>query len=292
LALVLPVRPAVLAAVPVIVADAVVGLVNSREFSTVTQILLGAVSLFVFSRYLAVNREARRRAEALLIEEAATREARAENAAMTERARLARELHDILSHTLAGIAVQLEGTRLLATQTGADPRVVEQLVTAHRLTADGMASARRAVSALRGDELPGVVALPALVADVRRDLGLDVSLTVEGAARPLPAEVGLTLYRAAQEALSNAAKYSGRGSLVAVDLRYAATGVQLEVTDAGGELPAGGEPGMDGLLSGGYGLAGMAERVALLGGDSSAGRTADGFRVSVRLPYEVTVATR
>ena len=68
--------------------------------------------------------------------------------------------------------------------------------------------------------------------------------------------------------------------------------MQLEVTDAGGELPPGGEPGMDGLPSGGYGLAGMAERVALLGGDSSAGRTADGFRVSVRLPYEVPVATR
>jgi signal transduction histidine kinase len=280
LALVWPLRPAVIAGLPVITADAIVGFVDSRALSSVIQVVLGAGSLFVFCRFLAVNREARSRAEALLIEEAANRAVREENAAMSERARLARELHDILSHTLAGIAVQLEGTRLLATQTGSDPRVVDQLVTAHRLTADGMASARRAVSALRGDELPGVAGLPALVAGVRRDLGLEVSLASDGAARPLSAEVGLTIYRAAQEALSNVAKYGGRGARVRVELSYADTGVWLEITNTGGE------PTEVSLPSGGYGLAGMAERVALLGGQSSAGPITDGFRVSVRLPYD------
>jgi signal transduction histidine kinase len=173
--------------------------------------------------------------------------------------------------------VQLEGARLLAERTGADPRLAEQVTNAQRLARDGMANAKRAVATLRGEALPGPAQLPELVGRTRLT-GLPVSFTVTGEPRPLPSESGLAVYRAVQEALTNTAKYAGRGARAEVVLTWTDSALTVQVTDSGGDRVAAGLP------SGGYGLAGLAERAALAGGRLDAGPTADGWRVTLTMP--------
>jgi signal transduction histidine kinase len=230
-----------------------------------------------------------------------------------ERARLARELHDILAHTLSGLTLQLSGATLLAEQTGADPRLTAQLLAAHRLAKDGTANARRAVSALRGDALPGPDALPGLVEETRRATGLPVTLTVSGEPRRLTPEAGLAVYRTVQEALTNTARYAGPSATVAVELDYRPDDVRLTVTDEGGKesgsavrRPASGPAdgagngglgltglgltglGLSGLGLTGLGLTGLGERAALHGGRLEHGPTARGWRVALTLPAAAT----
>ena len=197
----------------------------------------------------------------MLAQEAATRAARERAAAFAERTRLARELHDVLAHTLSGLSVQLAGARLLAETTGADPRLVDQVSRAQALARDGMGNAKRVVSALRGDALP-------------------VTLTVTGTAKPLVPEAGLAVYRAVQEALTNTTKYAGRGATASVAVSWSDDAVHVKVVDRAGEAATARGP------SGGYGLAGLAERAALLGGHATAGPVDGGFRVQLRLPVK------
>ena len=101
-------------------------------------------------------------AEALVEELRESRAAHAESAALAERGRVARDMHDVLAHSLSALALQLEGARLLARDRGADPEVVAAIERAHHLAAGGLAEARQAIAALRGDELPGPERLHAL----------------------------------------------------------------------------------------------------------------------------------
>jgi len=234
----------------------------------------GGAFFFVCATLAAISRDARAQAEALVAQEAATRGAREEAARLAERGRLARELHDVLAHTLSGLAVQLEGSRLLAAKTDADPRLTAQIDGAGKLARDGMASARNAIDTLRGQLLPGPADLPALI----EQAGLPVRYEVTGEPRPLPADAALAVYRTVQEALTNATRYGGTGVKATVALRWSPSEVVAEVVDAGGDrVPAD-------LPSGGYGLAGLAERAALAGGRVDAGPTAEGWRVTVTLP--------
>ncbi|MFL6113504.1 MAG: sensor histidine kinase [Catenulispora sp.] len=274
----LPRRRALRAAVVVAVAAAGAEAATSpHPWAAGLNLLAGAGALFLATLFAGASRDAHAQSQALLVQEAATRAAREEAAVLAERGRLARELHDVLAHTLSGLAVQLEGARLLAERTGADPRLAEQVANAQRLARDGMVSARRAVATLRGEALPGPAGIPSLV-DQARLAGLPVSLTVTGEPRPLPGESGLAVYRTVQEALTNTAKYAGRGATAAVGLRWTATELTLEVVDAGGDRVR------QVLPSGGYGLAGLAERAALAGGRLDAGPTADGWRVALTMP--------
>ena len=216
----------------------------------------------------------------MLAQEAATRAAREQAAAFAERTRLARELHDVLAHTLSGLSVQLAGARLLAETTGADPRLVDQVSRAQALARDGMGNAKRVVSALRGDALPGPAMLPQLIDEVRAANALPVTLTVTGTAKPLVPEAGLAVYRAVQEALTNTTKYAGRGATASVAVSWSDDEVQVEVVDRAGDGVTARGP------SGGYGLAGLAERAALLGGHATAGPVDGGFRVQLRLPVK------
>ena len=234
---------------------------------------------------------ARARAEDLLAQLAASQEAQAQAAALTERARLAREIHDVLAHALSGLVLSLDTMELLARRGGDDPgtvgRMLEQVGRAQRIARDGLADTRQAIAALRGDELPGAPLLPRLIQDATAT-GLQATLTVTGDPRPLPPETGLALYRTAQEALTNTAKYAGRAATARVELSYRPGSVELLVQDtragepADGASPADG-PG-DGLTFGGYGLAGMRERAELLGGTLIAGPAGPGFAVRLQLP--------
>lgn len=244
-------------------------------------------SIGVFTRYTRVSQA---RAEHLLAQLQAAQAAQAKTAILTERTRLAREVHDILAHSLSGLVLALDTAELLG-RGQASPenqaKILEQVARAQRIARDGLADTRRAVSALRGDELPGPALLDRLVRDTSETAGIRADLTVSGIPRPLSPEAGLALYRTAQEALINSAKYAGRGAAAEMRLDYGPGWVTLEVEDFRppdmGASPAA-TPAANGLTFGGYGLAGMRERAELLGGDLTAGPTESGFRVALRLP--------
>ncbi|HEU0318754.1 MAG TPA: hypothetical protein VFR49_15565, partial [Solirubrobacteraceae bacterium] len=139
----------------------------------------------------------------------------------------------------------------------------------------------QAVGALRGDELPGVAQLAALIESFRADLNVELTLRIEGSARPLPLDASLALYRGAQEALTNVARYAP-GANASVLLRYDADRTTLDIED---RLPQP-APAGSGLadVGGGRGLAGMRERLERAGGTMHAGPTTDGWRVELVVP--------
>jgi len=221
-------------------------------------------------------REEKRKTEALLQEVLAGRDAQVRAAALDERARIAREIHDILAHTLSALAVQLEGTRLLVEQRPGDPAALSALERAGGLARDGLEETKRAVGALRGDALPGPEELPRLAADFERDTGVLCLLTVVGEPVALSPEARLALYRTAQEALTNVRKHA-TASAVAIRLRYDAREAELTVENQGVPCPA---P----MTGGGHGLEGMRERAELARGRLEVGPTPTGFKVRLWLP--------
>lgn len=213
---------------------------------------------------------------AALEELRAAREGQLEAARAEERARLAREIHDVLAHTLSALAIQVEGAKLMLETHTDEPHAFQSLDRAHRLAQEGLQEVRRAVGALRGDSLPGPDALPDLVHTFQADSGIACRLEVAGEPVHLGPEAGLAIYRTAQEALTNVSCHAD-ASEVAVRLRYVdGGGAELVVEDRGRSKGA--------LTSGGYGLTGIRERAELLGGSLEAGPVAGGFRVRLRVP--------
>ena len=230
-------------------------------------------------RLMGEIREGRERAEGLVEELRESREAHAQSVALAERARLARDMHDVLAHSLSALALQLEGTRLQAADRGADPEIVAAIERAHHLAAAGLDEARRAIAALRGDELPGPERLRSLAEAFEEHTAARCTVTVAGDTAALSPEAGLAVYRVAQEALTNVRRHAA-ADRVDIRLEHAPAGTTLVVADHGPGAPVTGGPS-DG---GGYGLTGMRERAELLGGRLTAGPTRDGFRVELWLP--------
>jgi signal transduction histidine kinase len=284
LALRTPPRTAVLAGSPVVAAIAGVEATDAANPAATTLAVLSAFGfLFTISEFAAASLGARRQAEALLARETAAGEARERAAALSERSRLARDLHDVLAHSLSVLALQLEAARLTAITEAAGANLVGQITSAHKQTCVGILNARRALAMLRDDEPPGPASLPELVSETGAALGIPIALEIDGAPRPLDPEAGLMLYRVVQEALTNVAKHAGRGVRVTVGLTWAPGGVEVSVVDSGGDGTG------VGLPSGGFGLTGMSERAALNGGRLHAGRSSDGFAVRLWLPAGLSV---
>jgi signal transduction histidine kinase len=233
------------------------------------------LSFYVVARLAARLGEGQEQAEQLLLELAQTREAQARAAVLAERQRLAREMHDVLAHSLSGLALQLEGARLRASGRD-DPELVQSLERAHHLARSGIEEARRAIGMLRDDELPGPERLPALVAEFERDTGIPATISVAGDGGVLGSDARLTLFRTAQEALTNVRKHA-RAERVELRLAYEPAGMRLSVEDFG--APPSASPN-----GGGYGLTGMRERAELLGGTLTAAATDAGFRVELWVP--------
>jgi signal transduction histidine kinase len=202
-------------------------------------------------------------------------------AVSAERARIARELHDVIAHSVAVMTVQAGAAEAMLAQH--PERALESVRAVQETGRLAMAEMKRLVGMLRdGDEeaglepQPGVSDLERLVAHVR-ETGLPVELRVEGAPKPLPIGIDLSAYRVVQEALTNAIKHAG-ASAAHVVLRYGERDLTIEVTDDGA--------GPAVATNGGHGLVGMRERVGVFGGSFDAGpRDGGGFAVHAILPF-------
>ena len=254
-----------------------------HPYGAATSLAVGAVMLVVVASRSALHLRS--------LEEAERRRAEDERAAAeAERTRLARELHDILAHTLSGVQLRLEGTRYLLAQTPANAvtgEVAEQVDLAHKLALDGLVAARQAVTSLRGDPMACPAMLPTLIEEIRES-GLlpEVSLDIHGTPRPLAPEVGQAVYRTVQESLTNVTRHAGSQARARVTLEYQPHGVTVQIVDSGGN-PSDHRPRGDlGQRTErmGYGLQGLAERARLLGGCLQAEPLRAGFQVRLSLP--------
>ncbi len=204
--------------------------------------------------------------------------------ASEERQRIARELHDVIAHSLTVTMLHLTAARL-ALET--DPKeAAEALAEAERLGRQSLADVRRAVGLMRaGGEhatetpLPAAGDIPDLVRRYR-EAGLSVELRMEGEPAALPAAVGLAAFRIVQESLSNAVRHAP-GASAAVDVQVGAREASVRVHDSG---PSDGPPAAGHRDAGGLGLMGMRERATLLGGTFRAGPDGAGWTVECRLP--------
>jgi signal transduction histidine kinase len=232
---------------------------------------------------LGVNVQTRRAYLASLEERAAQlereRDQQGRLAAAAERARIAREMHDIVAHNLSVMVALADGAEFMA---GADPqRSAGAMEQVSRTGRHALGEMRRLLGVLREDDAaelapqPGLADLDALLEQVRT-AGLPVTLETSGMPIPLGAGAELTVYRLVQEALTNTLKHAGADARATVRLRYDDSGIDVEVTDDG--------RGRAHVSAGGQGLSGMRERAAVYGGAIEAGpRTGGGWRVHTRL---------
>jgi len=212
------------------------------------------------------------------------REEQAHAAVTAERARIARELHDVVAHQMTVMTLQAEGASRIARD--GDPRITDALSTIREAGHSGLAEMRRMVSLLRtSDEgeadmnpLPRLTDVESLLSQLRA-AGMDVELEVKGTVRPLADGTELSAYRIIQESLTNAVRHAGPVFTARVEITYADDHLEVAVDDDG----RGG--GADETTVTGHGLVGMRERVSVLGGAFDAGpRPGGGFRVRARLP--------
>jgi signal transduction histidine kinase len=257
-----------------------VGLTEHPAVQSAITAALVCLLLAVTGQFLRRGRESQDHTELLLAQLEDAREAEAAAAALAERGRIAGELHDVLAHSLSGLAIQLQGARKLAKREPVSSALTGAIERAAELARAGLAEARQAVGALRGDRLPGVDQLAALVEDFCRDTGADATLRVDGLRRPIPAQAGLALYRGAQEALTNIARYAP-GACTAITVRFQPDRVVLSVEDHAGASPK--EP-LLADVGGGHGLTAMRERAGRVGGTARAGPTQDGWLVELEVP--------
>ncbi len=208
------------------------------------------------------------------------RDVAAREAVVEERARIARELHDVIAHHVSMIVVQAGAERRVLGDSNASTR--EVLETVEQSGRGALTEMRRLLGMLRGDASeplapqPGLDDVPILVGQLR-EAGLPVELQIDGEPRELPVGIELSAYRIVQEALTNALKHAG-DARATVHVGYGSDVLDLEIADdgAGGPTRA---------SSGGHGLVGMRERVALYGGRLDAShRAGGGFVVRVKLP--------
>jgi signal transduction histidine kinase len=224
----------------------------------------------------------REQAELLLAQSQRSHEEALRNAKLEESSRIAREIHDVLAHSLAGLTIQLEATAALIAGGADADAVLPRVQRAYELARDGLRETRLAVGALRGEDtvaVPAASRIEALVGDFRASGG-DIELSLDGAREALSGPPGDAAVRIIQEALTNVTKHSP-GARVSVGLT---AGPPLSLT-VQSHVPAGVAPERGSLAAsgGGYGIAGMRERAEELNGSVATGPTPDGWLVSAVL---------
>jgi signal transduction histidine kinase len=224
------------------------------------------------------------------------RDAQATIAVAAERARIARELHDVVAHNVSVMIVQADGASFVMDSSPEQAR--QALATIAGTGRQALEEMRRLLGLLRSADTggeyvpqPGVEQLPELLNQVR-NAGLPVAFEVEGEPRELPRGVELTAYRIVQEALTNARKHGGPQTAARVRIRFDDRGVDVLIEDDGRGASAqlARDGGQDGF---GHGLIGMRERVGMVGGTLDAGPGVNGgFRIDARLPLKPTTRSR
>jgi signal transduction histidine kinase len=245
---------------------------GAERWRTALSLLSAFVFVIVMTKVVESARQARERAETLAGElEQANAQLRAaaaqaaELAAATERNRIARDIHDGLGHYLTVVAVQLQAARALL--PASPERAGEALAKAEELARGALTDVRRSVGALREPDVRPL--LRSALEGLTRESGLPAVFEVEGQPRPLPDPVEQALFRTVQEALTNVRKHAGPAQVrVRLDYRDGRK-VGVEVTDSGCGCPAD-------AATGGFGLAGLRERLAAVGGLLTAGNGAGG----------------
>ena len=240
--------------------------------------ILGIAFPWVFGR--AAGRQAE-----LVAELKAARRELAQQALLVERRRIARDVHDFVGHGLAAVMLQVTSARHVLHRDAAAAE--EALRSAEEVGRRSMRELRRTIALLRSDEegavappVPSASEIPALVEDARAG-GLAVELRMRGDHSAIAAGVGVALYRIAQEALANAARHAPRArTVLGLDVGDGRASLTAETTGPTAAAPAG-EP-----RRASYGLIGMRERAAALGGELTAGPTPDGWLVTCTLPLE------
>jgi signal transduction histidine kinase len=211
------------------------------------------------------------------------REAEAARAVADERRRIAREMHDVVAHSVSMMVVQAGGARRILEREPARAVAAAELI--ERTGREALTEMRRLLGVLHPDEQAGYAPQPSLrevdgLVERARSAGVPVALVVDGDHRELPPGLDLAAYRVVQEALTNVVKHGG-GAATEVAVHYRPDAVEVRISDRGaGAVNAR-------LGGGGHGLVGMRERVRMYGGDLHAGRRrGGGFEVRVRLPLE------
>lgn len=281
---VLPARPGIALAATTAALTAAGLLVDGAALSALV-VAVGVGFAMAGGQVRRLQLERAEQSELLLAQSERARSADARNHALAERARIAREIHDVLAHSLSAVSMQLELAEALLDERQYD-RAASSIRRAGSLARQGMVETRQAVLALREDAPPLPQALRALAESA------GASLRVAGQPRPLGTDATLTVYRAMQEALTNARKHAP-GATTSALLAYQQDRVRLDVTDQGAgpsapsssTAPPSSSAAPSRTDSGaGAGLAGMRERVELIGGTLEAGPDRAGWRVRVTLP--------
>lgn len=247
---------------------------------------IATVTPFLVGREMRTRRERAEELRQKVADAEREREESARRAVEEERARIARELHDVVAHQMTVMTIQAEGARRIA--DGADPRVREALDTIKATGHSALAEMRRVVGLLResDSEAPELAPLPKLadlqsLVDKVRAAGVPVELSIRGETRPLAEGVELSAYRIVQESLTNVAQHGGPGVSASVSVTYDDDSLEVLAVDNGRGAAAETSDG------GGHGLVGMRERVAVLGGSLEAGpKPGGGYRVHASIPYQ------
>lgn len=208
---------------------------------------------------------------------------------LDERTRIAREIHDVLAHSLGGLGIQIQAARAVLTDSADIETALSVLGTAQRLASDGLTETRRALHALRSDTLSLDEELRSLAEQHGGMHRAKVGFEIAGQPRDLPAAASIALLRVAQEAMVNAAKH-GAGQAVELRLAYLPDRVRLTVAN---RLTAAGQKTQAPVMQtadAGYGLAGMRERLLLIGGSLHAGPEDGTWTVTAELPHVLTPA--
>jgi signal transduction histidine kinase len=259
------------------------GLLFGFSAGTALGLPLLLVAALLAGRY---RREVRIRAEqaaALVVQMQQTQAEQRRSAALDERNRIAREIHDVLAHSLSALSIQIEAASAVLRDRGDVEATLKLLDHARRLSDDGLTDSRRAIHALRTDTPPLPNSLASLVDSHEYGNRSGVDLAITGDIRPLPPDANVALLRTAQEALTNAAKHAPGAPLV-IRLEYSPNETTLTISNTvlrpDRTQP---QPGAAGV-NGGYGLAGMRERLLLIDGALTAGPTDGGWTVRARVP--------
>jgi signal transduction histidine kinase len=240
---------------------------------------------FVSGRNRAAYRRQAEQSAALVTQLEQLRAEQRQVAVLDERTRIAREIHDVLAHSLGALGIQLQAARALLADQGDTGRALNLLDQAQRMAKDGLAETRRAVHALRADTTGLDEQLTALIDTHRIRHHASVSFRVDGQPGPLPPEATVALIRTAQEALVNTAKHAPLQP-VDIGLHYGEDGVQMIISNP---LPSAGQDAPDlgaafGTVNGGYGLTGMRERLLLIRGTLTAASDGTRWIVTAQVP--------